>query len=628
MRLFGLHEDHVKTLIKDTIETYSGQWRIIHESIQNSHDAIQLSEDIDQGKITIDLSVGENNVTVIDNGKGIPIEEFSTIFTLGGTAKKDFPDLRKILKGSQGVGIKATVFTSDFFEIETNYSEGRWLKRVEDCWNFLDPNFDDNVDDPNLGRTKAKNSWTKISYRLHDYSVRDFLQEIIVEHCNDLDIEGLEEEEDFLEAIELYFRTKTYIGCVQSFLGIGENLKPIEVEVNVKFDFPTIDAHRRSTIEHCRFLSGDAYHGRTIRRNFPAIYSDFAEIHNQLRRSYKVDRLYTHFVDLVENPPDPNLKKILIQKITPDQAEILLSRIRRDQNTGINRFYEVPEKLVHHRRILERINGIYLVIGPRIYLNQFLHLAPKQFISINGLPTNIGLNPPRGAGELGYLLNMHFIMDLDTTLGYGKRNIPSVVKGQADKFFADIFGVLRRLAKFIVGERESTEPPKGLWLKEEEYKQYMEADNKFKDIDIPMKLAPKEEQDVVCLFHELVGAGLLEGYFPFRESTNSTYDALFYISERPDHIMPSRINWPDLKIVEFKTYLSEIIEDFVAGKKSLQDIDLLVVWDDDYDEESEYIVSSLERNGIDPFPSAQKRIRSGTQNCQVLILKEFLFPEG
>ncbi|GAG89811.1 unnamed protein product, partial [marine sediment metagenome] len=60
--------------------------------------------------------------------------------------------------------------------------------------------------------------------------------------------------------------------------------------------------------------------------------------------------------------------------------------------------------------------------------------------------------------ELGYLLNIHFIIDLDTTLGYGKRNIPSVVKGQVDAFFADIFRLLRRLARAIVGERDAIEP--------------------------------------------------------------------------------------------------------------------------------------------------------------------------
>lgn len=627
MKLFDLEADYVRMLIKDTIETYSGQWRIIHEAIQNSHDSIQLRDDIDQGKITIDLYIGKNKIIVTDNGKGIPIEEFPTIFTLGGTAKGN-PELRKILKGSQGVGIKSTVFTSKFFEVETKYAEGKWSKRVEGCYKFQDPSFDDYVEEPKLQKSDSSNIGTKVSYSLNDYSVKDFFQEIIYEYCIELGIDEIKSEEELLDLIELYFRTQTYLGCVQSLLDFSHDLKPILVVVNVRLDYPTLEAHRRNTTSQCNFISKDEYHGCVLKREFTAIYSDFQEIHGSLKKSERVDRLFGHFAEVIENPPDPILKKVLIQKITAEQAKLLLSRIRLDPNTRKAQLIDDRERLEKHRRLLDKLNGIYLVIGPRPYLAKFLRLSPKQFLSINGLPTNIGLNPPRGAGELGYLLNIHFIMDLDTTLGYGKRNIPSVVKGQADTFFADIFGLLRRLARAIVGEREAIEPRPQVWDKEKEYEAYREPDNLFRNVNLPFKLPPKEEQDVICLFHEILGSGKLKGYFPFCTSINRTYDALMYVSNRPDLEMPAEISWRDLKIVEFKIKLSEIIEDFLTEVKFLQDIDLVVVWEDDYEGEREYVVSSLERNGIEPLPSAQKRIRLGTQSCQVIILKELLFPSG
>lgn len=624
MQLFGLQVDYVKMLIKDTIETYSGQWRIIHEAIQNSHDAIQLCDGIDRGEIKIDLHIGTNKIVVTDNGKGVPIEEFPTIFTLGGTAKGD-PKLRKLLKGSQGVGIKATVFTSKFFEIETAYADGKWSKRVEGCWKFLGPSFDDYIGEPNLQKSDSS-IWTRISYSLHDYSVGNFFEEIIYEYCNELGIDEIKSEKELLDLMELYFRTQTYVGCIQSLLGIGHDLKPIQVIVNVRLDYPTLEDHRRNTIPQCSFISKDEYHGRVLRCEFTATYSNFEEIHGSLKRSERVDRLFDHLSEVIENPPDPNQKKVLIQKIKAEQAKLLLSKVKRDSGTGRVQLVNDRERLEKHRRLLDRLNGIYLVIGPRKYLTKFLHLSPKQLISVNGLPTNIGLNPPRGAGELGYLLNIHFIIDLDTTLGYGKRNIPSVVKGQADAFFADIFGLLRRLARAIVGERDAIEPRPEVWNKEEVYEAYKVPDNPFKDIDIPLKLPPQEEQDVICLFHALLGSGKLKGYYPFCASINRTYDALMYVSRRPDQEMPSQISWRDLKIVEFKLRLSGIIEDFLTESKFVQDIDLVVVWEDDYEGDREYIVSSLERDGIKPLPGAQKRIRLGTQSCQVIILKELLFP--
>jgi len=217
MKLFGLPADHVKMLIKDTIETYSGQWRLIHEAIQNSHDAIQLHNGITQGKINIDLHIGTNKVVVIDNGKGIPIDEFATVFTLGGTAKSD-PELRKILKGSQGVGIKATVFTSDYFEVETNCAKGKWSKRVEGCWKYLQPDFNDDIGEPETQEEDLSNFFTKVSYSLKDYSVYDFFQEIIANYCGELDMTEISSEKELLDLLEMYFRTQTYAGCVQSLL--------------------------------------------------------------------------------------------------------------------------------------------------------------------------------------------------------------------------------------------------------------------------------------------------------------------------------------------------------------------------------------------------------------------------
>jgi len=71
MRLLGLQEQCVRTLIRDTIETYPGQWRLVHEPVQNSHDAIQLNEAITEGLIAIDLHVGQNSVVITDNGRGV-----------------------------------------------------------------------------------------------------------------------------------------------------------------------------------------------------------------------------------------------------------------------------------------------------------------------------------------------------------------------------------------------------------------------------------------------------------------------------------------------------------------------------------------------------------------------------
>jgi len=118
MNLFDLQKQFVTTLIHDTIETYPGTWRLVHEASQNAADAIYKNESVKRGIVAIDLHVGTNKVVVKDNGVGIPIHNFNSIFQLGGGDKRD-EAVRQFLKGSQGVGIKATCYTSRYFKVVT-----------------------------------------------------------------------------------------------------------------------------------------------------------------------------------------------------------------------------------------------------------------------------------------------------------------------------------------------------------------------------------------------------------------------------------------------------------------------------------------------------------------------------
>ena len=62
----------------------------------------------------------------------------------------------------------------------------------------------------------------------------------------------------------------------------------------------------------------------------------------------------------------------------------------------------------------------------------------------------------------------------------------------------------------------------------------------------------------------------------------------------------------------------------MAEVKFLNEIDLVVYWENDCDDDLEYNIHSLERDGIMPLPEAQLRIHKGTNTCQVLVLKEFI----
>lgn len=624
--VFELEKEFVKTIIRDTIETYSGQWRLIHESIQNAHDAIQKNSNIQTGKIEIQFFFGTNTIEVKDNGTGIDLNKFGNIFLLGAGDKKE-TELRKLLKGSQGVGIKSTLFTSEVFKIETVHDGRYWEYEVKDFYKYDTSDFNSGITPPKSRPSQASDGST-ITYSLHNYSLQEFFSEIVNEYLEETSRENeeIENEEDFKAIIEAYFRTKTYIGCVQAMLGNNQKLKPIQVELTIRFDHPTQKGHEKIEIEHCKFISDPRYHNASINFSFPGKYLDIAELHANLKKSERADHLFSDFEAVLNSAPDSAFRKLLIQKFSKDDIKKLLSRPKRDGVTGNLSFTPNPALLQKHKTALEHINGIYLVIGQRTYLAKYFHIGAKQHISVNGLPTNISLNLPHGA--LSYLNNVYVVLDVDYTLGFGKRNLPGRAKGIIDAFFSDAWNILRKVAPKIVGQREGRDPSESqVWEKEEELETYKSAENKFRTLPLNFKTTPREEQEVVALFFELIGRKKLNGYFPFRVGGNrATYDALFYIDQNQGDKIPQNLRYRELKTVEFKLRLSELIDDFADDLKFLEDIDLLVCWENNHeDDTSEYSVHSLDREGIEPLAAgAQLRIQKGTRTCQVLVLKDFI----
>jgi hypothetical protein len=626
MNIFELQEAFVKTIIRDTIETYSGQWRLVHEAVQNAHDHIQLNTNISKGLIEIHLYVGSNSVVVKDNGTGIDIEKFENIFLLGGSDKTG-ASLRKILKGSQGVGIKSTLFTSTTFKVETVYRGYTWKHELENCYRFFEPEFKLDLDKPQT-KPSSSSSGSTFTYSLTDYSVQEFINEIVQEYCEEVKVEednpGIDNVDELKTVLETYFRTRTYLGCAQTMLGTNSKLKPIEVQVVLHFDSRAPEVYQTLNSEYCRFLLNSKIYGKRVRHSFPAKYLDVLEIHADIERYEKVDKVYTDFREVINNPPDQTKRKILIQKFDKENAKLLLSSTKTNKQTNGIEFELDKAKLRKHETALKRINGIYLVLGQKRYLAKYFHIGTKQIISVNGLPTDISLFPPLGARA--YLNNLLFIIDVDYTLGFGKRNLPGRAKPSIDAFFHEAWKMIRRVAPLVVGlspDVDRFDLPK--WDAIGEFLTYQDGSNKFRQSKFFLKITPREEQEVIALFFELIGKKILKGYFPFRVGGKTIYDGLFYIDRDQGDTIPQNINANDLRTVEFKYCVSRLLTDLDDETKFLTDIDLLVCWENDARKDIDYSIHSLSREErIAPFPGAQLRIKRGKDSCQVLVLKDYL----
>ena len=116
---------------------------------------------------------------------------------------------------------------------------------------------------------------------------------------------------------------------------------------------------------------------------------------------------------------------------------------------------------------------------------------------------------------------------------------------------------------------------------------------------------PREQQDVIALFHQLIGAGVIRGIKFFGSHSNIRYDGLVELDYSADDVVFNErtciLGIPDVhaghvsepKIVEYKFALSALFEDFEKEIKFSKHISLAICWEIDKIEHSNLTVTSL-----------------------------------
>jgi len=126
--------------------------------------------------------------------------------------------------------------------------------------------------------------------------------------------------------------------------------------------------------------------------------------------------------------------------------------------------------------------------------------------------------------------------------------------------------------------------------------------NILPNIETQAVVEPVNEQTLIGVFHELIGARTLKGYQLLKLSATDTYDGLYDYSIPAAEIGPrafrdwlstlptaeerrrydrDKILKDDMMVVEFKLKLESILKDFLQKSKYHPSIRLLVAWDAD-----------------------------------------------
>lgn len=245
---------------------------------------------------------------------------------------------------------------------------------------------------------------------------------------------------------------------------------------------------------------------------------------------------------------------------------------------------------------------------------------PGIYSSVKGMPTGIETNHP-STGYAGYWSRI-FILFEDPGLSFdiGRKSLHGAQSRLLQKYSKKVFNrFMEYVPKYVAGSVST----QSQWDKDQVFGEIEEKLDLETDKVNFGKTPRDQEASVSGLFFECIGNGLIENIKPLSAGYKHKYD-LYAKWENRD------------VVIEFKSQLKNILDDFTSATKMFDQIDCVVCWDvSEEDKESlknqegldvEEIQNTVLNNQEEKFPNATHEMNlSGiTEPVYVIDLKRIL----
>ena len=573
----------VRGQLKKIVEIYDLEWIVVHELVQNAIDAIQANPEVTEGEVDLILDLDNDIVTVKDNGTGFTYDP--KLLCPAGTGVEKSLSSRSPTKGYQGVGLKAVMYSTILFEIESETKDKHWTFSAENLADYIDseegnaPEYDLKEADPKIG-----NTYTTVKAHFRSGTLCEFLSRLkrfLTEDSVKWKELYLGEKDSINKYLKhffsWYFRTQSYVGCVNRLLNIPvknaltkefEEVKPVKVRLHLKSETQFSELENEEPISDWLKSLGKKEFIAEIPNRAWDYYEIITENHEKALR-YRVP------LDVeTRKPTDPNWEqlkptfrnRLLDLKLTPNNAEEDFHKRYADFIPLLERQYS-RTKAKDFEDVLEKITGIYLAIGRTAYFEQLgMSNCGIRAIASNGIPTDHILNVT-STSSTWYLETIHMIINVDATLNLGKRHLVNKhLVGRIQKFFTACYPTLVTISKLFVAR--DADPP------DRDPLPAVIGLGKLRRKNIPFHRFPSDENTLIGLFSASIGL-LNESFSVFSYFGKALYDGKFrWVTDEPG-------SENDLSKLEFKVLLTELINEFErsAHDKEFADVSLIIVWD-------------------------------------------------
>ncbi len=562
-------EQASKRIVHNILKSYTGYFDLFSEMLQNALDAVQQRTRIEDGtyipQIWVSIDILSGNVKVVDNGIGMDEQQFRYCLRPNVSFKKQ-ADLR----GHKGVGATFLAYGFSFMRLQSR-KNGSQLAAVlrqgrqwaEDTSGTVPrPKFEVVAfDAPELA---GESSGT---------AVEVLVGQAAGERPKNLGWIGATTAKQWYDVL----RIKTPIG------GVYLSGSPCKVKIHIS----VVSSDKSRT--HLEVDRAEYYYPHEIpnlkTQSVTAITAAMDKISgDSLIKFSKLEAEYKR-LDCMWDIWDKDAllaENSYFASALDDEARLLI-----EKHSVI-----VYGAFLRSAKIWTEFNDEHLFLRK----NQRVIHGGLQLASDFMTQGDLSIIPLTSA--IGYQANSHVIVHFtDGNPDMGRKVFQPELKDLGDRLSVRAVTTFKKFMQHLKPDTgaQTLTPDKELhdWKKaQEEYRNRSPMSFSKAGTNIALVSKPQQEQDVIALFHELIGAGILKGFRIFATSQNDRYDSLIFMDYEKDQDVLFDKNAQRLgvtreyalpystepKVLEYKYSFDSLVSDFDKEEKFAKQIDFVVCW--------------------------------------------------
>lgn len=572
-----------RRIILNILKSYTGYFDIFSETIQNALDATEAKARLNiagyQPKIWIEIDIENSRVRVTDNGVGISSSEYRFFLKPNISFKKP-----KDFRGQKGVGATFLAYGFSLLRVHTRHADGELAAILRQGRQWAQDQSDTV---PRPAFQQEQFSIPELGSGQTGTSVEIVLGNSSGERPKKLDWLGATNAEQWLDVLRIktplggvYLKSPTFAADVTVTVidATGERSKANvhQPEYFYPHEMPSIKVSTVKDVEGALTkIQGDAE-------------QKFGRLDSQYKRLDCLWEIYTK--------KDLNDPKGWFATALNDEQRALIERHDVVVYSAFLRSARMWGDL--NEKVFKLKAGERVIQGGLQMASDFMVQGDLSIIPLTS--------------TIGYQANSHVIVHFtDGNPDMGRKVFQPELKQIAEVLAVRCVTIFKRYLSHLKPDTgaQVVAPDKQLydWKKTQEvYRDKFPLSFQTPSGKTTLLSRPQQEQDVIALFHQLVGLGVIQGIDFLATSQSDRYDSLYLLDYGDDSFQYNKSSNPlgvcgsfgfpyasEPRVLEYKYDLDALIRDFSAEVKYAKHVNFAVCWKAEKQFKEKYYLSSL-----------------------------------